>query len=359
MVDFSEPFQAFLRKGDPLVSVVVPCYQNAHYLHECVESIVQQDYAFLEILIVNDGSTDNTSSVSRDLIQSYSHREIRLLEKVNGGVSDARNFGLERARGRVVMCLDADDKIKPKYISTAIRMMRDTEANLFKASQQNFGLEDSEWVPRQYDQYFIRYDNCIPTPAVFDKALWIESGGFNVSLGYVEDWDFWVSISRLGLRVVQSYDKLSMYRVSNDGLHSIHHKNWRDIVSVIIISNSDLFSVEEVLEAHAQLPKIGEASKKRVAQLDQLHSDRWLSKFWLGLLAESSNNVAPAVELYRSAIELSVGAEWQPIFRLASVLDQQQRHDQVLALLHAVRTLRPDMSKFVNKRIIELNQHLS
>lgn len=103
---------------NPLVSVIVPCYNQAQFLPETLESIMQQTYHNWECIIMNDGSQDNTDEIAKIWIEK-DHR-IQYLKKENTGVCDTRNKGIALAKGTYILPLDADDKIAPQYIEKAI-----------------------------------------------------------------------------------------------------------------------------------------------------------------------------------------------------------------------------------------------
>ncbi len=90
-----------------LVSVIVPIYNVEAYLERCVESILQQTYEHIEIILVDDGSPDRCGSMCEDYAQK--DNRIKVLHKENGGLSDARNAGLEMAKGKYVLFVDSDD----------------------------------------------------------------------------------------------------------------------------------------------------------------------------------------------------------------------------------------------------------
>jgi len=94
----------------PLISIIVPVFNTEDYLSECIDSILQQTYANLEIIIINDGSTDSSSK----LIKAYKRKDKRvtLIDKKNGGVSSARNDGLTKANGEYIVFIDSDDYLK-------------------------------------------------------------------------------------------------------------------------------------------------------------------------------------------------------------------------------------------------------
>lgn len=97
-----------------LISVIVPVFNVQKYLTQCVESILNQTYTNIEVLLINDGSTDDSGKIC----QSFAEKDtrVRLFQKANGGLSDSRNLGLENARGKYVTFIDSDDFIEPYYI---------------------------------------------------------------------------------------------------------------------------------------------------------------------------------------------------------------------------------------------------
>lgn len=93
---------------NPLISVIVPIYNVEKYLKRCIDSIIKQTYSHLEIILVNDGSTDNSLKIAEE----YNDKRIKIFTKINGGLSDARNFGLQFASGSYVAFIDSDDFIE-------------------------------------------------------------------------------------------------------------------------------------------------------------------------------------------------------------------------------------------------------
>ena len=107
----------------PALSVIIPLYNSEGFLSECLDSILKTEGSEeLEIMIVNDGSTDGSLKVAKDL--ENAHDNITVYDRPHGGVSDARNYGLERAKGDYVFFCDADDKVVPSSFSEVIRTLR-------------------------------------------------------------------------------------------------------------------------------------------------------------------------------------------------------------------------------------------
>lgn len=112
----------------PVVSIIVPVYNVKSYVGECVESLCRQTYTNLEILLVDDGSTDGSGEVCDE----YAGRDerIRVIHQANRGLSGARNMGLDDARGEYIAFVDSDDLVSPNYVETLYELLMKYEADI-------------------------------------------------------------------------------------------------------------------------------------------------------------------------------------------------------------------------------------
>ena len=112
-----------------MISVVIPAYNLAPYLERCIDSILNQTYTDFEILLVNDGSTDETGEICDKLALCDSR--IRVFHKENGGVSSARNMALDNAKGDMISIIDGDDWVEPTLFEDAVNSMKQNNAQVF------------------------------------------------------------------------------------------------------------------------------------------------------------------------------------------------------------------------------------
>lgn len=128
-----------------LISVIVPVYNVEQYLPSCIDSILCQTYKKLEILLVDDGSTDGCPRIC----DAYAERDerIRVMHKRNGGVAETRNMGLDLAKGSFLCFVDADDSIDESYVETLYRMLRMQDADVAMCGWQEFFPEESRPFP--------------------------------------------------------------------------------------------------------------------------------------------------------------------------------------------------------------------
>lgn len=117
-----------MKATPPLVSVIVPVYNVEKFLCKCINSIINQSYKNLEIILINDGSTDNSTSICHE----YKKKDcrIKLVEKVNGGLSEARNFGIDISNGAYLSFVDSDDYIHPQMIESMMSKIIEKDADI-------------------------------------------------------------------------------------------------------------------------------------------------------------------------------------------------------------------------------------
>ncbi|MFZ2647442.1 MAG: glycosyltransferase [Lactococcus chungangensis] len=128
----------------PLISIVVPVYNVEKYIHECLESILNQSYKNIEVIIVNDGTLDNSIAKIEDLLKD---KRTRLISQVNQGLSAARNTGIKAALGEYISFIDSDDKVKSSFIETLYDKANETSADIVRGSFRNFdGNIPEGWI---------------------------------------------------------------------------------------------------------------------------------------------------------------------------------------------------------------------
>ncbi len=178
---------------NPLVTVIVPAYNMENYIEECLDSVLQSTYSPLEVIIVDDGSTDTTLHVAQKIA---SHHEIvKVIAQPNMGVSHARNNAIEVAGGELILPVDADDKIAPDYIGLAVeQFLMDDTVKVVTAHGEFFGNRTGVWILPPFDRHRLATRNLISVCAMYRKSDWKRVGGYCTYIKGLEDWDFWISM---------------------------------------------------------------------------------------------------------------------------------------------------------------------
>ncbi len=213
---------------DTLVTVVIPCYRQARFLREAMESVVVQSYPRWEMIVVNDGSPDDTSAVVQAFAAKHPSRPIRLIEQDNRGLSAARNAGCAEARGDLLVPLDADDRIAPTFIERCSQELHQNPGiGFIYTHMRRFGeINDVYELPEFSAHSIVHEDNTASVCALMRKRMWKDVGGYNESMreGY-EDWDFWVGCIEKGWKGLRVPEPLFEYRVRAASM--IHEANAR------------------------------------------------------------------------------------------------------------------------------------
>ncbi|MBQ3347999.1 glycosyltransferase family 2 protein [Candidatus Saccharibacteria bacterium] len=116
------------KSNEPLISVVIPIYNVEDYVSMCVDSVRRQSYENLEILLIDDGSTDRSGEICDEIVKL--DKRVKVFHKENGGLSDARNVGISKARGEILALVDGDDKVESEYIRIMYDKMYETGADV-------------------------------------------------------------------------------------------------------------------------------------------------------------------------------------------------------------------------------------
>ena len=187
-----------------LISVIVPCYNQGIYLKETIQSALASTYRPLEILIINDGSTDDSLELARVL--EAQHPEVRVLDQANGGVTKARNTGIAAAQGEYILPVDGDDLISPTYIEQGLAILSSRpEVKVVYCQAEKFTETTRKpWKLKPFSLQQLAKDNMIFVSALFRKtdALAVDGFSEDMQLGR-EDWEFWIKLLKNGGEVVQ------------------------------------------------------------------------------------------------------------------------------------------------------------
>lgn len=209
----------------PLVSIVIPCFNAERYIAQTLSSAIHQNYRPFEILIVDDGSSDNSVSIIKQKIDEHPDVKITLIRQLfNQGPAAARNVGIESSSGKYIAFLDSDDIWKPNKLATQIGFMESesldvsfTSYEVISSAGKLLSFVDLN-TPRQ-----INYNQLLKKRATFGcstvaiRADFIGSKRFP-SLPRAQDYAFWLDLLRDGGIAVRVDGLLTQYRINPDGI---------------------------------------------------------------------------------------------------------------------------------------------
>jgi len=196
----------------PTVSVIIPCYNQAKYLTGTLDSLLRQTFQDWEGIIINDGSPDNTEEIGLSYVEKDAR--FRYIEKINGGLSSARNCGINNALGEYVLPLDSDDILEPTYLEKALQVfLKIPETTLVYCLGNYFGVKEGLWNLHYEGYAKLLIGNSIFCSALFRKTDCIRIGGYDEEMrfGY-EDWEFYIRLLNERSLVYQIPEALFNYR---------------------------------------------------------------------------------------------------------------------------------------------------
>ena len=224
-----------------LVSVIIPCYNQGEFLEECLNSVYDSSYKQVEVIVINDGSTDNSREVISTLKTKFN---FILIDQINLGPSLARNNAIIVSKGKYILPLDADDRIGRTYIQNAlIQLESNDKTGIVYCKAEYFGEKEGEWKLPNYSFQQMLTQNLIFNCALFRREDYNKTIGYNPNMkdGW-EDWDFWLSLIEFGAKV-EKIDKIGFYyRIRNNSRErSLDKEKVRRLRKQIYINHLDLY----------------------------------------------------------------------------------------------------------------------
>ncbi|WP_320173202.1 glycosyltransferase [Maridesulfovibrio sp.] len=235
-------------QGNPLVSFVVPCFNHAEYLRECVHSLLKQDFNSFEIIIINDGSTDNTDEVATQLENEFPTQRIRHINQENRGLVRSRNRGCTIAKGKYILPIDADDLIAPTFLSKTVEVLEShPELDYVSSKALFFGHSNLIWPKNDLVPANFFATNQQTCTTLFRKSMWKELGGYDESMtrGY-EDWELWIRATKNGHIGIQIDEPLFFYRRKADSMITNSRQKDAEIKEQIVRLHPDIYDASRL-----------------------------------------------------------------------------------------------------------------
>lgn len=232
-----------------MVSVIIPCYNAENWILECLKSVINQTYKNIEVLIVDDGSTDNT----HNLIKTISDSRIVYYFKTNGGHSSARNLGLKNCNGDWIAFLDSDDIWDINKIETLLLLSEESDFiyhDAYKIDEKGKILLNTLNInPKLYNYNFktdvllqnrISGGSCV----IMKRKIFEQIGYFNLDIKIGEDWEYWARIIWNNYRVKFINQQLTYIRIHSNSYQSQTNTNiWKHSTEKVLKSFLDFKNI--------------------------------------------------------------------------------------------------------------------
>ena len=211
-----------------LISIIVPIFNTEKHLHQCLDSILSQSYENFECLLINDGSTDASASICREYVAKDAR--FRYFEKENGGVSSARNLGIERSGGAYITFIDSDDWVEFDYLEVLYAAIIQETADISVSTYRTYEMSKNQWLFHAFKR--VEHQKVFSRQELFNKLMFLDSLDssygfascklvrksvltgiwFNESTHLGEDMEFWFKLYLIAEKSVFSNRDTYVYR---------------------------------------------------------------------------------------------------------------------------------------------------
>jgi glycosyltransferase involved in cell wall biosynthesis len=231
-------------KEFPLVSIIIPCYNDEKYIVKSINSALAQTYENKEIIVIDDGSNEITKTLLRELKSQVE----KLITQDNKGAGAARNIGIQNCSGEFILNHDSDDLFDPTFCEKAVAHFQSSNSiKIVTCHTERFnskGVIDELILKSSSLKDFLRF-NCAMGSSMFKKKDWLEAGKYDESrlLNGYEDWEFFIRILKHGGISYVIPEKLFFYRVKEYSNSSQANKRKYEILKYIYSKHKDLYIV--------------------------------------------------------------------------------------------------------------------
>lgn len=261
-----------MSKKKPLVSVVIPCYNDEKYVEKAVQSILHQTSEKIEIIVVDDGSNKRTKKILKKLRPTIT----LLISQENQGQSVARNNGIRQANGKYILNLDSDDYFEPSFCSKAVEAFeKDEEIAIVTCQANRFNKNGTIdiFTPRGGAINDFLFANSALGSSMFKRNDWEQVGGYEEKLPILglEDWEFYINILQTGGIAYVLPEVLFNYQVRANSTSEKIKDFKQDKFKYIILKHSELYkdNFEDLVSILIERVKIEESEKiKNTKRID-------------------------------------------------------------------------------------------
>jgi len=200
------------------ISLVIPCFNHGAFVGEAVDSVLHAERNDVELIVVDDGSTDDRT---RTEIDGLCKQGIHVIRQANKGLAGARNAGIAASRGEYIFPLDADDRMRDGWIDGALAILdSDSKVGVVYGDAQCFGTRTDRWRTGPFDAGRLLHANYIHCSALYRRSIWEQNEGYDGTMPVqgAEDWDFWLGALEHGWQFVYVPEVFFEYRQAEESM---------------------------------------------------------------------------------------------------------------------------------------------
>lgn len=225
-----------------LISIVIPCYNDAGFIEQAVNSALNQTYKYKEVIVVDDGS----NAITKEILKRLDSTKVKLITQENSGQGRARNVGIDKANGDYILVLDSDDYFEPTFCQKAFEIFKSSGNEIKIVScYANLILDNGKrlkYKPKGGTiQDFLFFNQVLGT-SMFKREDWRNSGGYDESMrnGF-EDWEFFIRLLKDGGKAIVIQETLYNYRKRLDSTTQKANEKKYELTKYIILKHRELY----------------------------------------------------------------------------------------------------------------------
>lgn len=326
-----------MQPSDPLVSVVIPAYNQAQFLRQAIDSVLAQTYRQFEIIVVDDGSTDETSSVAT----AYGDR-VRYIHQENLGLAGARNTGIQNARSQLICLLDADDQWLPQYLEKMVDLfLEDRGAAVYYCCAQAID-GDGKILPQVFGcqakqsgellDILLRANFLIPSTVMMNYDSISPDDYFDVNFRRIQDRELWIRLLKQGHYFKGSSEILVNYRIHGESL-SVDAQGGRQAAMALVVKHFGIDDQKPWLWTSQKRRAYGGVYRYHVLNYVQRQNDWQNGALYLRKALEIDPTLAVDLEMF---YELALGTQPMGYRDSAEKSDIEGNSNKVIKLLDEV-----------------------
>jgi glycosyltransferase involved in cell wall biosynthesis len=228
------------------MSIVIPCFNHGEFLAEAVASVTDIERDDVELIVVDDGSTDERTRRELDDLVAQG---IRVVRQENKGLAAARNAGILASQGEYIFPLDADDRLRPGWLDRGILILdSDQKVGVVYGDAQCFGVRSDLWVVGPFESARLLHWNYIHASALYRRSVWEQNRGYDSRMSDgtlpfrgLEDWDFWLGALENGWQFAYVSEVFFDYRVASESMVTRTHGFEKQIEKFIATKHGHLY----------------------------------------------------------------------------------------------------------------------
>jgi glycosyltransferase involved in cell wall biosynthesis len=256
------------------VSIVIPCFNHGEFLPEAVRSATAIEREDIELIVVDDGSTDERTRKEMDALPA---RGIKVIRQENKGLAAARNAAIAISRGEYILPLDADNRLRSGYVERGIRILdANPQVGVVYGDAEYIGMRTGRWHVGSFERDRLLQWNYIDACAMYRRCIWEENRGYDGTMPVqgLEDWDFWLGALEHGWGFAYIPEVFFDYRQAEGSMISRTREFESQVEAFIATKHGLLYR-----QAWRQMKQEHESVKRVCQNLGRLLNSRFKQKF--------------------------------------------------------------------------------